>query len=168
MQVISKSSIARPKTCVVTGGALVTTYHVYHRGTSIPSSSFSVYFTKPVQGNLFTKLRSLLMNIDPSSPYGWQDQRSVLGHEPGPDPGVRLTYSEAVQKQSHQTGSSHTRSSNAVNGKVASATPDVKLLWVRLLIVSQLPFPSSQYCLEHYCTSYNTYIRFYLSFVYFI
>ena len=82
------------------------------------------YFTKPVQGNLFTKLCSLLMNIDPSSPYGWQDQRSVLGHEPGPNPGVRLTYSEAVQKQSHQTGSSHTRSSNAVNGKVASATPD--------------------------------------------
>ena len=82
------------------------------------------YFTKPVQGNLFTKLRSLLMNLDPSSPYGWQDQRSVLGHKPGPNPGVCLTYSEAVQKQSHQTGSSHTRSSNAVNGKVASATPD--------------------------------------------
>ena len=48
----------------------------------------------------------------------------LLGNEPGPNPGVRLTYSEAVQKQSHQTGSSHTRSSNAVNGKVASATPD--------------------------------------------
>ena len=60
------------------------------------------YFTKPVQGNLFNKLRSLLMNIDPSSPYGWRDQRSVLEHEQGPDPGVRITYLEAVQKQSHK------------------------------------------------------------------
>ena len=48
------------------------------------------------------------------------------------------------------------------------AVQGVKLLWVRLLIVSQLPFPSSQYCLEQYCTSYNTYIRFYLSFIYFV
>ena len=60
------------------------------------------YFTKPVQGNLFNKLCSLLMNIDPSSPYGWQDQRSVLEHEPGPNLGVRITYSEAVRKQSHE------------------------------------------------------------------
>ena len=88
----------------------------------------SDYFTKPVQGNLFTKLCSLLMNIDPSSPYGWQDQRSVLGQEPGPNPGVCLTYSEPVRKQSHQTGSSHTRPEavtqglvKAVNGKVALA-----------------------------------------------
>ena len=58
------------------------------------------YFTKPVQGNLFTKLHSLLMNIDPCSPYGWQDQRSVLEHEPGPNLSVPITYSEAVQKQS--------------------------------------------------------------------
>ena len=62
----------------------------------------SDYFTKPVQGNLFNKLHSLLMNIDPSSPYGWQDQRTVLEHEPGPNPGVRITYSEAVRKQSHK------------------------------------------------------------------
>ena len=32
---------------------------------------------------------------------------------------------------------------------------------------SQLPFLSSQYCLEQYCTPYNIYIRFHLSFVYF-
>ena len=44
------------------------------------------YFTKPVQGNLFNKLCSL----------GWRDQRSVLEHEQGPNPGVRITYSEAV------------------------------------------------------------------------
>ena len=35
---------------------------------------------------------------------------SLLGHELGPNPGVCLTYSEAVPKQSHQTGRSHTRS----------------------------------------------------------
>ena len=44
----------------------------------------------------------------------------------------------------------------------------VKLLWDHYLNVSQLPFPSSQYCLEQYCTSYSTSNRFYLSFVYFI
>ena len=43
----------------------------------------------------------------------------------------------------------------------------VKLLWDRHLNVSQLPFPSSQYCLEQYCTSYSTSNRFHLSFVYF-
>ena len=57
------------------------------------------YFTKPVQGNLFTKLRSLLMNIDPCSRYGWQDQRSVLGHEPG-------VFRSPTRKQSR---SSHAR-----------------------------------------------------------
>ena len=35
-------------------------------------------------------------------------------------------------------------------------TPTVKLLWERHLIVSQLPFPSSQYCLEQYCMLYIT------------
>ena len=36
------------------------------------------------------------------------------------------------------------------------------------LNVSQLPFPSSQYCLEPYCTLYSTCNHLHLSFVYFI
>ena len=44
---------------------------------------------------------------------------------------------------------------------------DEKLSWDRHLNVSQLPFPSSQYCLEQHCTPYNIYIRFLLSFIYF-
>ena len=35
------------------------------------------FFTKPVQGTLFRKLRDRIMNIDPSSPYH-SDHRSVL------------------------------------------------------------------------------------------
>ena len=77
------------------------------------------YFTKPVQGNLFIKLRSLLMNIDPSSPYGWQDQRSVLGHDSGPTPSVPITYSEAVQKQSQAVTQGLVQ---PVKGKVVSAS----------------------------------------------
>ena len=77
------------------------------------------YFTKPVQGNLFTKLRSLLMNIDPSSPYGWQDQRSVLGHDSGLTPSVPITYSEAVQKQSQAVTQGLVP---PVRGKVVSAS----------------------------------------------
>ena len=77
------------------------------------------YFTKPVQGNLFIKLRSLLMNIDPCSRYGWQDQKSVLGHEPGPTPSVPSTYSEGVQKQSQAVTQGLVQ---PISGKVASAT----------------------------------------------
>ena len=55
-----------------------------------------------------------------------------------------------------------------INSICHHVVADVKLLWERHLIVSQLPFPSSQYCFEQYCTPYNTYIRFYLPFVYFI
>ena len=36
-----------PKHSNPLGGALVTTYHVYHIGTSIPSSSFSVLHPQP-------------------------------------------------------------------------------------------------------------------------
>ena len=36
------------------------------------------YFTKPLTGHLFYKLRDLIMNIDPSSPYHSR-HRSVLG-----------------------------------------------------------------------------------------
>ena len=45
---------------------------------------------------------------------------------------------------------------------------ECEVLWDCHLNVSQLPFPSSQYCLEQYCTSYSTCNRFHLSFVYFI
>ena len=38
------------------------------------------FFTKPLQGALFYKLRDQIMNIDPSSPYH-SSQRSVLGIE---------------------------------------------------------------------------------------
>jgi hypothetical protein len=40
----------------------------------------SDYFTKPLQGRLFYKLRDLIMNIDSSSPYH-SSQRSVLSTE---------------------------------------------------------------------------------------
>ena len=59
------------------------------------------------------------MNIDPCSPYGWQDQRSVLGHDSGPTPSVPITYSEAVQKQSQAVTQGLVQ---PVRGKVASAT----------------------------------------------
>ena len=36
------------------------------------------YFTKPLQGSLFKKMRNLIMNIDPSEATRW-DHRSVLG-----------------------------------------------------------------------------------------
>ena len=75
----------------------------------------SDYFTKPVQGNLFNKLHSVLTNIDPSSPYGWRDQRSVLEHEQEPNLGVRRTYLESVTQGP--------RIVEVVNGKVATAAP---------------------------------------------
>ena len=55
-----------------------------------------------------------------------------------------------------------------VHEAVASGFVCVKLLWDCHLNVSQLLFPSFQYCLEQYCTSYSTCNHFYLSFVYFI
>ena len=38
------------------------------------------YFTKPLQGALFYKLRDLIMNIDPSSEYHSSAHRSVLSN----------------------------------------------------------------------------------------
>jgi len=38
------------------------------------------FFTKPLQGGLFRKLRDLIMNIDPTSVYH-SGHRSVLGNE---------------------------------------------------------------------------------------
>ena len=40
----------------------------------------SDYFTKPLQGALFRKMRDLIMNIDPDAANRW-DHRSVLGDE---------------------------------------------------------------------------------------
>ena len=42
---------------------------------------------------------------------------------------------------------------------------ECEVMWDHHLNDSQLPFPSSQYCLEQYCTSYSTCNRFHLSFV---
>ena len=56
-----------------------------------------------------------------------------------------------------------------IMGWTSTPRGSVKLLWDRYLNnVSQLPFPSSQNCLEQYCTFYSTSNRFHLSFVYFI
>jgi hypothetical protein len=38
----------------------------------------SDYFTKPLQGTLFRKMRDLIMNVDPAAADRW-DHRSVLG-----------------------------------------------------------------------------------------
>ena len=38
------------------------------------------YFTKPLQGCLFYKLRDIIMNVDPSSEY-YSGHRSVLSME---------------------------------------------------------------------------------------
>jgi hypothetical protein len=38
----------------------------------------SDYFTKPLQGALFRKMRDLIMNVDPAAANRW-DHRSVLG-----------------------------------------------------------------------------------------
>jgi hypothetical protein len=40
----------------------------------------SDFFTKPLQGSLFRKMRNLIMNIDPAAAVCW-DHRSVLGKE---------------------------------------------------------------------------------------
>jgi hypothetical protein len=40
----------------------------------------SDYFTKPLQGALFRKLRDLIMNVDPVIASRW-DHRSVLGDD---------------------------------------------------------------------------------------
>lgn len=41
----------------------------------------SDYFTKPLQGTLFRRMRNQILNIDPAAD-GW-DHRSVLGEETG-------------------------------------------------------------------------------------
>lgn len=40
------------------------------------------FFTKPLQGQLFKRMRNHIMNIDPNSKYYW-DHRSVLNHDSG-------------------------------------------------------------------------------------
>jgi hypothetical protein len=53
------------------------------------------FFTKPLQGSLFYKLRDLIMNIDPSSKYH-SSHRSVLDPEDPEDPGKIRSYKDAL------------------------------------------------------------------------
>ena len=66
----------------------------------------------------------------------------------------------------HQNISSQTFLHGVDIHSTCSPRGSVKLLWDCHLNVSQLPFPSSQYCLEQYCTSYSTCNRFHLLFIY--
>jgi hypothetical protein len=51
---------------------------IQHRGTE---AMLGDYFTKPLQGQLFRRMRNIIMNIDPSSKY-YLDHRSVLSYVP--------------------------------------------------------------------------------------
>jgi len=74
------------------------------------------YFTKPLQGAPFYKLRDLIMNIDPSSPYH-SSQRSVLKHEhvalvanPTVNVSERKTYRDVLVTGQIQSNDAHATS----------------------------------------------------------
>jgi hypothetical protein len=88
------------------------------------------YFTKPVQGALFQKLRNIIMNIDPETANCW-DHRSVLEQEApvddrcagSGDSGLSTTSSKLKKlgNDTHTTGPGEQPISNKVNVRTAES-----------------------------------------------
>jgi hypothetical protein len=64
----------------------------------------SDYFTKPLQGALFRKLRAIMMNIDPDAAGSW-DHRSVLEECNGTSDGqsVKVGAKKSERQNDHLT-----------------------------------------------------------------